>query len=118
MEVINKSRDFNMVEKYLLTAGNQNTSIKDVPDNTSIPVDGWMIWSDDNPKTHQPQELLSIITPDKHVYVTNSKTFKDSLMNIHDCMEGNPYSIIKISGVSKNGKDYVNCDLDIDSVNL
>lgn len=112
-----KSREFTKVEEYLMTIAPSIVSMKDVPDDTIIAVNGVLIFEDN--KDDDPEnisEILSIITPDNIVYSCQSATFKRSLNDILNMMDGANFSIKKISGKTKNGRDYINCVLDINSV--
>ena len=60
--------------------------------------------------------ILSVITPDKEVYSCQSATFKRSLKDIATIMGDKPFSVIKTSGKTKAGRDFVNCELDIKSL--
>lgn len=113
--ILKESREFNKIEKYLMTKSPAITSIKDVADNTSIPVAGYIIFEDEN-KEGEVNTITSIITPDRKVYSAQSKTFRESLEDIDALMDGANYSIIKISGNTKAGRPFVNCVLDVDSV--
>lgn len=53
---------------------------------------------------------------EKEVYCRQSTTFKRSMKDIQNIMNGKPFSIIKISGKTKAGRDYINCTLDINSL--
>lgn len=105
-----QSRDFNEVEQYLMTLDRGIKSLKDVEDNTSIPVAGYLKFTDDN------AELLSIITPDNEVFTCQSDTFKRSFDNIANIMHDKPYSVIKVSGTTKAGRSFIDCALDVKSV--
>ena len=115
ININNMSREFNEVEKYLMTISPAIKSIKDVEDNTSIAVAGYLEFTDVKDDGTEA-EILSIITPDKEVYSCQSRTFKGSLMDIDNIMNGKPYAIIKISGVTNAGRPYINCMLDVDSI--
>lgn len=109
------SREFNEVEQYLLTISPRIKSIKDLDDGTKIKVDGYCEFSDvkdDGTFT----DVMSIITPDKEVYAFQSATFRRSLRDIYNIMHGDPFTIVKTSGKTKSGRDYVNCELDISSI--
>ena len=110
VEIKEMSREFTKVEKYLMTTAPDIEPLKNIADDESIPVDGFLIFDDikDNGDT---QEIVSIITPDKKVYSGQSATFKQSLKDIESVME--KFSIIKISGKTKVGRDYINCILDV-----
>lgn len=117
MITINKrSREFTNVEEYLMTIAPSIKSMKDIEDNTIIPVDGVLTFTDSKDDTDETVEVLSIITPNKDVYSCQSKTFKRSLEDIMNLMGSNKFSIIKISGKTKAGRDYINCILDVNSV--
>lgn len=118
MKIVNESRDFDKVDKYLMTAGKGAVSMKDVDDGTSIPVEGYLEFVDEKDDGTE-SEILAIITESRgQVYSTQSKTFKRSLMGIIDVMGEEPFSIKKISGITKAGRPYVDCELDTDSVKV
>lgn len=112
VEIKEMSREFTKIEKYLMTTAPDITSLKDIDDGESIPIDGYLIF-DDIKDDGQKQEILSIITPDKKVYSGQSVTFRESLDDIDSLMEGDKFSIIKISGKTKAGREYINCTLDV-----
>ena len=100
VEIKEMSREFTKVEKYLMTIASDIEPLKNIADGESIPVDGYLIFDDikDNGDT---QEIVSIITPDKKVYSGQSATFKQSLKDIESVMDGEKFSIVKISGKTK-----------------
>ena len=105
-----KSREFSKVEEYLMTISPKIKTLKDVEDETSIPVDGWIVYTEN--KDEKEEEIMAIITPDKDVYGFQSSTAKRSLLDIDSIMEGDKYSVVKISDVTKAGRPYVNLTLD------
>ena len=115
VEVLKTSREFNKVEQYLMTVSPAMKSLKDIPDGTSIKVSGYMTFNDVK-DTGEKSEILSFITPDNEVYSGQSATFKRSLDDISDIMDGEQFSIIKMSGKTKAGRDYINCMLDVASI--
>ncbi len=110
-----RSREFNKVEEYLMTVAPSIISMKDVEDGTIIPVDGTILFLDTKDDGEE-NEILSIITPDKTVYSLQSQTFKRSLNDILNIMGDAPFSIVKISGKTNAGRDFINCILDVNSV--
>lgn len=116
--IISQSREFSAVEKYLLTLSQDITVLKDVSDETVIPVDGYLVFNDTKESTGETVEILSIITPDKKVYSCQSKTFKKSLEDIVACVDGAKFSIIKRSGKTKANRDFITCALDVTSLSL
>lgn len=115
MQIYENSREFTKIEIYLMTSSPDVESIKNVEDETSIPVDGYILFKDTD-QNGEETDILSIITPDKKVYACQSRTFKCSFIEIFELMDGESFSIIKKSGVSKGGRDYINCVLDVNSL--
>lgn len=115
VEIKEMSREFTKVEKYLMTTAPDIEPLKNIKDGESIPVDGYIIFNDikDNGDIH---EIVSIITPDKKVYSGQSSTFRKSLKDIESVMDGEKFVIIKISGKTKAGRDYINCILDVSNL--
>lgn len=110
------SREFTLVEKYLMTISPDITTLKDVVDGEKITVDGFLTFEDLKEKTGEVVEVLSIITPEKKVYSCQSPTFKQSIRDILDVMITTPFTVIKISGKTKAGRDFINCVLDVESI--
>lgn len=115
MQIYENSREFTKVEIYLMTSSPDVESLKNVEDETSIPVDGYILFKDAD-QNGEEADILSLITPDKKVYACQSQTFKKSFIEIFELMDGESFSIIKKSGVSKAGRDYINCVLDVNSL--
>lgn len=111
----NTSRDFTEVEQYLMTLDRGIKSLKDVEDNTVISVAGYLTFTDDK-ENGDSVDILSIITPDNEVFSCQSATFKRSFDNITNIMHGKQFSVIKVSGTTKNGRPYIDCALDVKSV--
>lgn len=116
IRIIEQSREFNEVEQYLMTIAPSIISTKDVEDGEHITVDGILTFEDVKENTGESVEVMSIITPEKQVYSCQSATFKRSIGDISRIMKGKPFTVIKISGKTKAGRDYINCVLDVDSL--
>lgn len=110
------SKEFNEVEKYLMTIAPSIISMKDVEDGEHITVDGILMFEDVKEDTGETVEVMSIITPEKHVYSCQSATFKRSVRDISNIMNGKPFTIIKTSGKTKAKRDYINCVLDVENL--
>lgn len=116
MTILKTSRDFTNVEKYLMTQDPGIMSVKAVPDSTRMDVSGYLLYEDQNAKG-ETSELLSVIGSvdgATKVWCCQSATFKRSFSQMFELFEGEPFTIIKTSSVSKAGKDYVDCRLAID----
>ena len=115
VEVKEMSREFTKVERYLMTTAPDIEPLKNIADGASIQIDGYLIF-DDVKDDGEIQEIVSIITPDKKVYSGQSATFRQSLKDIESVMDGEKFSIVKISGKTKAGRDYINCTLDVSNL--
>lgn len=115
MQIYENSREFSKVEIYLMTSSPDAESIKNVSDETLIPIDGYILFKDKD-QNGEETDILSLITPDKKVYACQSETFKRSFLEIFELMDGEPFSIVKKSGVTKAGRDFINCVLDVNGL--
>lgn len=106
------SRDLTKVERYLMTASPAIVLMKDVEDGTSLPVLAWCTFTDVKETTGEAVDLLSIMTTDGAVYSCQSSTFKREFNTIAELMEGDSFSVIKFSGVTKAGREFISCKLD------
>lgn len=96
--------------KYRMTIAPDMTSIKEVPDNTQLDITHVCEFTDIN-KDGVPVEIETYMDTDGNVYATQSATFKKYLGNIRSIFEGENISIIKKSGKTKAGRDFVYCTL-------
>lgn len=110
------SREFNEVEQYLMTISPSINSLKDVEDGEHITVDGILVFEDVKEVTGETVTIMSIITPDKKVYSCQSASFKRSINDIANIMKDKTFTVIKTSGKTKNNRDYINCVLDVESI--
>lgn len=113
--ITSQSKDFTEVEQYLMTLDRGIKSLKDVDDDTSIPVAGYLTFTDEK-ENGNSVDILSIITPDNEVFSCQSDTFKRSFNNIANIMRDKQFSIIKISGTTKNNRPYIDCALNVKTV--
>lgn len=109
----NETRNFSKVEHYIMTKAPTIKSVKTLDDGDVINVAGYIEFVDVK-EDGTTNEIMSIITSDNMVYSTQSATFKRSIKDIENVMEGFPFPVKKISGQSKAGRKYVDCVLDID----
>lgn len=116
IEINKKSREFTEVEQYLMTIAPSIQSVKDVEDGTHITVNGILEFTDIKENTGESVDVMSIITPDKKVYSCQSSTFKRSIKDISNIMKEKEFTVIKISGKTRAGRDFINCVLDTESL--
>ncbi len=107
MRIINSSKEYTGKELYRVT---KSQSIKKVSTiETVVTVNGYVIFTDTD-KDGNEIDILSIDTNDG-VFATNSKTFIESFLDIVGIMIGFPIEIVVGHGVSKNGRNYIYCDI-------
>lgn len=87
----------------------QTTQIKDLEDGTEITIDYWALFTDDTKENES--EVLTIVDKNGVVYATISDTFKKNFFRMVEIFEDEEFAIVKISGKTNNGRDFVNCDL-------
>lgn len=106
--------DFTKVELYRMTKSPAIVSVKAVEDGATMEVHGWLTFEDENAKG-ETSHMLSIIgigeDGEEVVWTCQSQTFKDNFMDLWELFNGDTFKIKKLSGVTKAGREYVNCDL-------
>lgn len=108
------SESFTKAEIYRMTKSPSIVSVKTVADYTTMSPIGWLTFDDENNKG-EVSHMLSIIGVGEDgqevVWSCQSQTFKDNFMDLWNMFDGEPFTLIKLSGKSKAGREYVNCDL-------
>lgn len=105
------SKELNVIDTYLMTLSPAIKMLKDVPDGTVIKVAAYATYTDEKEDGKgEDAHLLTIMTPEHVVYSCQSATFKRSFFEIAKLFEGE-FPIIKTSGITKSGRDYINCEL-------
>ena len=118
MKILSTSREFTAKEIYNMTQDKAVLSVKNVPTNSILHVNGYVTFEDAN-KDGETSEILSIIGANDDgevvVWACQSATFKRSFMDIVEILTqsgGNledGIDIQKIDGESKSGRAYVDC---------
>lgn len=111
MKVIRtKNENISVKEKYLMTMSPEIRRMRDA-EGAIIQVHNWMIYLDTD-SIGDEQTLLSILSEDNVVYVTNSKTFIEafgSLLNIFADNDEEITAVKVIGGQSKAGRHFITC---------
>ena len=115
MMIISMSKeDFTKVELYRMTKSPAIVSVKAVEDGETMEPRGWLTFEDEDSKG-ETSYMLSIIGTGNDgqevVWCCQSQTFKNNFMDLWNMFDGAPFTLKKISGVSKAGREYVSCDL-------
>lgn len=106
-------------EVYRMTKGD-SLKVQDMDRGTSFPVEKYALYEDtktrkknDGSLEEYTEKVLTIVSGNAKLG-TISATFIKSFMEIVDIMGADPFAIIITGGKSKNGREYVNCELDCD----
>lgn len=110
--IVSSSRDFEPREAYKLTHLKETEQVKDLPDGETYSVLDWLVYLSEN-KDGETNEVLLIVAVDEdgveHFLTTVSATFKESFLEMADSF-GCDFYWKKISGKSKAGREYVDCE--------
>lgn len=110
--VVSSSREFEQREAYRLTHLKETEQVKDLPDNAMYSVLDWLVYLSEN-KDGETNEVLLIKAVDEdgvsHYLTTVSATFKESFLEMAETF-GCYFIWKKISGKSKSGREYVDCE--------
>ena len=108
------SENFTKSELYRMTKSPSIVSVKSVADGTTMSPIGWLTFDDENNKG-EVSHMLSIIgvgeDDQEVVWCCQSQTFKNSFIDLWELFNGETFKIKKLSGETKAGREYVNCDL-------
>lgn len=110
MEIREKSREFSKTEIYKMTKSPSMLTVNNIEDGTELEVAGYIIFGDTN-SNNEEVEILSIMGTDGTVWCTQSDTFRKNFMDIYSIFDGDLFTIVKLSGATKAGRPFVNCDL-------
>ena len=94
---------------YRLTKS-ESARVQDVQRGTVIPVESYALYVEEK-QDGTKQNVLAIVGGGLKIS-TISKTFINSFMECAELMEPDPFSIVITGGSSKNGRQYVDCELD------
>lgn len=96
---------------FMLTKNQKIRTVKSLQDGAKINVNHWIKFEDVKEDSGEIVEILSIMDSDGECYATNSKSFKEMFADIVSIMDGESFTIEKIGGVSKAGRQFVTCAL-------
>lgn len=109
-DIENLSENKKMLYKLTQASSKSVSKLKDEELDVSHPVDAYLLYEDVNKKGNQIT-LLTIVSGSE-VFTAQSQTLQESFFKIVDLMDGDPFSIIFTQGISKNGRPFVDCEMD------
>lgn len=116
MNIIKSNFESTPMNMYAMTKSPEITSVSKLADGDVLEVRQWLFYEDLNSKD-ETVSLLSFQDENGAVYATQSDTFKSSFEEILDIIQSTggddktAFTIKKISGTAKSGRDYINCVL-------
>lgn len=114
MTITGTSKELTAQEIYLMTKSPSIKTVNSVTDGDTLAIYAHLTFEDTNAKG-QASDLLSLMGTDSTgetvVWTCQSETFKRNFRDLAEIFGEEPFTIVKISGVTKAGKDFVNCDL-------
>ena len=112
MEIIRKS-DEEMTKKdiFMMTKNQKIRTVKSLENGAKISVVHWIEFSDVNSGTGEIVEILSMMDASGECFATNSKSFKEMFFDIVNIMDGELFTIEKLGGKTRAGRDFVTCGL-------
>lgn len=106
MTITESKGELSAQDKYFLTSAPNIKKMRSVSGQI-IDVDKWCMFMDTN-KDGEENEILSVMTPEKEVYATNSRTFIESFYKVVECFGTAGFSKIEIcTGTSKAGREFI-----------
>ena len=112
LEIIRKSDDeMSKKDLFILTKNQKIRTVKSLENGTKINVKHWIVFSDVNSGTGKKVEILSMMDNNGECFATNSESFKEMFFDIVDIMDGENFTIEKLGGKTKSGRDFVTCGL-------
>ena len=107
VKITNKSQE---LEVYNMTKSHKLNTLKNLENGAKLEVAGFIEWEDINEETGEPTELMSLLTTDGTVYVTQSDAFKRDFFDIVEIFDHNfPITVEHGVGKSKAGREYHYC---------
>ena len=110
MNITNTSRELTPEEKYRLTMSPEILSLHKVEDNDTLTVSAFLEFDDVNSKNEETH-VLSILGTNDEVWCMQSATAKRSFFDMVSIFGNDNFTIKKISGETKAGREYVNLTL-------
>lgn len=111
MNIIEQSRELDKTTLYDLTMSPLIDTFQNVPDGTIIRPEEWVIFEREDYEG-KIATLLSIKDAESgRVRCAQSATFRENFKQIADLFGDEPFEIVKYTGQTKSGRDYIYCVL-------
>lgn len=113
MEIIKKTEGLTPADLYALTKGNDVRKMSDAKGEI-LHIAKYVMYNDIDVHGN-PMTVLAVETIDGARYATNSKTFVrnfSDILSIYEAGNETPPTLYYVgSGRSRNGRDYLTCDI-------
>jgi len=114
MEIIKRTDGLTAKDLYNMTKGSSVRKMSDAKGEV-LDVQHYIVYKDTNSETAEISIVLSMMTTSGGIYATNSKTFIRNFLDIlamyEDTGEEAPTKFAVNSARSRNGREFLVCDL-------
>lgn len=110
MNILKTSRELTKIEIYKMTKDASIISLKNLEEGSVITPAAWIEYEDTNSRG-ETGTILSILDTTGAVIAFQSETARRSFKEIAELFEGEEFSVCKMSGKTKAGRDYCNISL-------
>lgn len=114
MEIIKRTDGLTAKDLYNMTKGSMVRKMSDAKGEV-LDVLHYIVYKDTNSETSEVSVVLSMMTTSGGIYATNSKTFIRNFLDIltmyEDTGEEVPTKFAVSSARSRNGREFLVCDL-------
>ena len=105
----NYPENINKRDMYKLTQNSNVQKLSAIAGSTITP-EQWVLYEDEDLKTGEVRKVL-VNNADGEKFATVSRTFIDSFEKAVDNLGDDPGEILIVSGTSKAGRDFINCEI-------
>lgn len=113
MNIIRCTDNLTTAQKYALCLSGNAAKMETLKGQT-IGLHAWALYQDEDKKTGELKQILSIMDEEGDVYATISETFINDFFRMQDFFqsEGETVTAIKVTGgTSKAGRNFVSCTI-------
>lgn len=109
MNVIKSSGNISKKDMFNMTEGGSSNKMSDAIGQT-LDMAGWILYETEDSKG-QTVTALAVIEKNGLISSTISETFIKQFNKILDFMDGEDFNLKVIGGTSKNGRQFVTCEI-------
>ena len=109
MNIIKSSGNIDKKAMFNMTEGGTSNKVSDAVGEV-LELAAWVMYETEDSKG-QPVTALAMLEKDGLIYATISETFIKKFNKIVNYMEDEDFNIKVVGGTSKNGRQFVDCEI-------